>query len=109
RHRLAGGGTYVFRVRASDRFDNPIVGEARTRAAGGDEDARLWVLSDKDELRIGDRAALRIHSGLRVGELALVTFEGDGVIGYRVVRLQAGDTPFGFEVLDVHAPNVRLG
>jgi uncharacterized protein YfaS (alpha-2-macroglobulin family)/TolA-binding protein len=108
RQRLSRSGEYVFRARAVDRFGNPIVGEVRTTASGDEDSVRLRVFASEGRLRVGENATVQIHSRVKDGDLALVTFEAEGVVGYRIVRLRPGENPFTFPVVEAHAPNVRL-
>lgn len=108
RVRLEKSGEYVFRARAVDRFGNPIVAEATTTVSGADDAVKLRLFGVADEYKVGDNAVIRIHSRLAKSELALVTFEADGVVYYRIVRLAPGENPFAFKVTGAHAPNVRV-
>lgn len=101
------GGSYVLRVLGTDRFDNPISGEALQFVSGSDDPVQLRLLADSTQVAVGSRAKLRVVQRGAAG-LALLTFERAQVLDYRLVRLPKGASPLEFEVLPSYAPGVRV-
>lgn len=101
------GGSYVLRVRGTDRFDNPISGEALQFVSGSDDPVQLRLLANSTQVAVGNEAHLRVIQRGRPG-LALLTFERAQVLDYRLVRLPKGVSPLEVEVLPSYAPGVRV-
>lgn len=95
--RIPEGGRHAVRVEGEDRFGNPVVGSRRILVSDATDDVKLRILADSDHLDVGETAKVRIVNRASAG-LALVTFEGEEVIEYRLVRLQAGTEELTFEV-----------
>ncbi|MCK4667960.1 hypothetical protein KAU33_14485, partial [Candidatus Dependentiae bacterium] len=62
------------------------------------------IIFDKDFYDIGDKGSAVIQSPFKEG-WALVTYEGDSIIDYKVVKLNSSSTVIDFNVLDEHSPN----
>jgi uncharacterized protein YfaS (alpha-2-macroglobulin family)/TolA-binding protein len=104
---LARGGDYVLRAEGSDRFGNPVIASDTLVVSGEDDDVRLRVLTDDLALELGEDVTVQLHDRTG-GGLALVTFEGELILDYRVVRLGQGAHAPRFEVTSRHAPNFAL-
>ena len=75
------------------------------------------MFSDRQHYKVGDSLALDIHSRIKPhkeapkmakGPLALVTFEGDGFLSYRTIRIEAGHNNVSIPVDHEHFPNFRV-
>ncbi len=104
---LAKGGIYRMRFSGVDRFGQTIATETQVQVSGDDDATKLRLFSDKARLRVGEDAKVRLHARLDKG-LALVTFEGETILQYRIVEVNRGsneiDIPVGHDLF----PNFRL-
>ncbi len=123
--KLVKGGTYVLRAEGRDKFDHVVSAETTVQVSDADDALRLRLFSEKQHYRVGDEIGLDVHS--RIGEarkeeiersrdreikreqLALVTFEGEEIIGYRIVTIRAGHNPLSVAVGNEHFPNFSIG
>ncbi|MCP3918095.1 MAG: outer membrane protein assembly factor BamD [bacterium] len=101
---LDEGGVYVLRAEGRDRFDNPVVAETHQFVSGDDDAVRLRLLTDETALEVGGKGRMRILNRKR-GGVALVTFEGEKVLEYRLLKLAEGESPLEFDVVSHHFPN----
>ncbi len=105
--RLDRGGQYVVRAEGTDRFHNPISGEYAVQISDRDDATRLRILADRHTLTVGETAAVRLH-WREAPALALVTFEGAGILDYRLVELEQGENVLELPVTAQLAPNFDL-
>ena len=105
---LAKGGTYIVRASGVDRFGQPVVGANLVRISDESDETKLRIFAERTKTEVGASETLRIHSRLTQIH-ALVTFEGEGVIAYKVLALKPGMNPFQFTVGHAHFPNFYLG
>ena len=98
------GGLHCIRAEARDRFGNLVTGEAFLSISGDDDTVKLRLLCDRDTFTLGERIPLRIVN--RAGpRLALLTWQGDGILACRAERIEAGVQLRELELLPLHAPN----
>lgn len=115
--KLTKGGTYVLRTDGKDRFGHTVSAERAVQVSGDDDETKLRIFSDRETYKVGETVALDIHSRIeqggatlagRPGRRALLTFEGEEVIGYRTIWVEPGhnklDLPIGHE----HFPNFAV-
>lgn len=105
---LEKGGQYVLRAEATDRFGNPIAAQAQAFISDEEDALKLRILADRQHLKVGETAAVTLHSRLKPA-LALLTFEGEEIIGYRTIRLAEGRNPLEISIVNGHFPNFALG
>jgi tetratricopeptide (TPR) repeat protein len=82
------------------------------------------IFSDRQHYKVGETIALDVHSRLERGRdeetkrrsregdvpfLALITYEGEEVIGYRTLKLQTGHNRYDLPVEHAHFPNFAVG
>ena len=121
---LEKGGVYVLRASGVDRFDQPVSGEGSVTISDDEDAVKLRIFTEKANLKVGSKEKIRIHS--RVGEgkrnvlffrkavfakkykNALVTFEGEGIISYRILRLKENWNDIEFAVGHEHFPNFYM-
>ncbi len=104
---LEDGGTYILRAAGVDRFDQPVSG-SDTVLISNDEDAvKLRIFAERTKLKVGEKGKVRIHSRLKPS-LALLTYEGEGIIHYKVMQLEEGWNELEFGVGHEHFPNFHL-
>ena len=104
---LEQGGTYVLRAAGRDRFGNPVQAERVVFVSGEDDEVRLRFFVDSERLKVGATARATLHDRAEPG-LALLTWEAEGVLAYRIARIERGANPVEFAVGPEHAPGVRL-
>ncbi len=100
-----GDGQYVFRVQGKDRMGNSITAEALIFVSGKEDTVNIRLLADEKHYKVGEKGSVRIFSRLKTARLALLTFEGEGVIGYLLKEVKPGDNPLEFAVGHEHFPN----
>ena len=105
---LTKGGTYIVRASGVDRFGQAVIGSNRVTISDESDETKLRIFAERTKTEVGAAETLRIHSRLTQAH-ALVTFEGEGVIGYEVLALKSGMNPLQFTVRHVHFPNFHLG
>ena len=101
------GGHYVLRVAGTDRFGNPIVADRadlRLGQAGRDEAAD----PGRPPALQGRRGGQRQPPQPRSRGTALLTWEADRILAYRLVTLKDGDNPVGWAVDGPQFPNFTL-
>ncbi|GIW86820.1 MAG: hypothetical protein KatS3mg108_1144 [Isosphaeraceae bacterium] len=103
----AAGGSYILRVAGTDRFGNPIVEDRRLTISGSEDGQKLRFLADRLDYKVGENASLILHN--RAGEgTALLTWEADRILAYRVLRLAEGENRVQWEVDSAQFPNFTL-
>lgn len=104
---LEQGGQYVLRAQAQDRFGNPVVATAEQFVSGDDDSTRLRILTDRTRVKVGETLTLDLHDRAGPG-LALLTFEGETILAYRLVAVAEGSNAIEFPVTGAHFPNVTV-
>jgi alpha-2-macroglobulin len=104
---LEAGGRYVLRVTGEDRFRQVVTAEGAVTISGKDDDTRLRFFAKTDTLKVGEDAAIRLHSRLEES-LALVTYDGETILMYRVMKLARGMNDLTLAVGHEHFPNFRV-
>lgn len=103
----ANGGLYAIRVEVVDRFGNHVTGQAGVTISGDDDEQKLRFLAERDNYRVGETASVKVMN--RAGDkLALLTWQGDGILAYEVRRLPAGESMLALPMQSMHAPNFAL-
>lgn len=106
--KIEKGGWFILRARGTDRFDQPIVSTTTVFVSDEDDATKVRVFAETSRLKVGDQFTARIHSRLEPS-LALITFEGEDVLGYRVQKLEKGFNDLKFAVEHAHFPNFTIG
>ncbi|HEX3449760.1 MAG TPA: alpha-2-macroglobulin family protein, partial [Isosphaeraceae bacterium] len=101
------GGRYVVRVAGTDRFDNPIVADRFLTISGKKDETKLRLLADRQRYKVGEEARINLHSRDRAGT-ALVTWEADRILSYKIITLKEGDNAIAWEIAGVQFPNFTL-
>jgi len=101
------GGPYVVRVAGTDRFGNAVVADRLLAISGGKDETRLRILADRQDVKVGEEASVRLHSR-GGGGTALLTWEADRILSYKVVTLKEGENPLTWAVEDAQFPNFTL-
>ena len=101
------GGAYVLRVAGTDRFGNPVVADRVVTVSGGKDETRLRILADRSTYKVGEEASVNLHARGQ-GGTALLAWEADRILTYKVVKLQAGDNAVAWAVDGPQFPNFTL-
>ena len=94
------------RATATDQFGNPVSGAA-LYISGNDDKVRLRILADKHHYKVGETGKVQLHWRDKPA-LALVTYEGAEVLGYRLVELKTGTNALDLPLDEKLAPNFDL-
>ena len=101
------GGNHLVRIAGTDRFGNPIIGELALVISGDEDATRLRILADRTRYKVGEEARVNLHSR-GAGGAALLTWEADRVLSYKIVPLAEGDNPVVWTVDGPQFPNFTL-
>jgi hypothetical protein len=107
--KLDQGAGYFIRASGTDRFNQPISSNEAYITISDDKDAvKLRIVADQSELKVGEKVKIKVHSRLEGSALALLTFEGEGIISHKVQKLNKGWNDVDFTVGNEHFPNFRI-
>ncbi len=101
------GGDHLLRLRALDRFENPIELERSFFVSGSGDAVKLRLLAERTRAAVGDALDLELLNRAEPG-LALVTIEGETILSHRIVELGTGRTELPFQALPEHFPNIAV-
>ncbi|MBM3211630.1 hypothetical protein FJZ33_05395, partial [Candidatus Poribacteria bacterium] len=104
---LSEGGRYVLRASGTDRFNQPVTGENIVFISDNKDAVKLRIFAETSNLKVGESFKVRIHSRLKPS-LALITFEGEGIIQYKILNLVEGWNDLNFSVDHEHFPNFHI-
>ncbi len=104
---LDGGGRHVLRATGADRFGRTVTGGAEIMVSDEEDATRLRLFAETATLQVGGQAVVRVHSRLE-GALALVTIEGERILGHRVMPVEQGFNDLDLNVGHEHFPNFRV-
>jgi len=104
---IAQGGIYRLRLLGEDRFGLPVTAEQSFLVSGEEDETRLRILSESNTLPVGVEHPIQIVNRTESG-LALLTFEGERVLQYRLIDLVHGVNSLDIEMEAALAPNFRL-
>ncbi|MEO1999835.1 MAG: MG2 domain-containing protein, partial [Planctomycetaceae bacterium] len=105
--RIDKPGTYILRASGTDRFDNPVSGSHTVTISGDEDKIRLRLLADQHHFKVGDTGKVQIH-WRDAPALALVTYEGASILGYRLIPLKKGANALEIPMDSKLAPNFDL-
>lgn len=101
------GGRYVLRASGTDRFGNVVVQDRVVTISGQKDATKLRILADRQTFMVGEPASVKLINRSGPG-LALVTWQADRILSYRLVELQAGDNAMAWDVIGDQFPNFTL-
>ncbi|MCY2993570.1 MAG: hypothetical protein NTY19_37680, partial [Planctomycetota bacterium] len=104
---LEQGGEYVLRATGKDRFGQVVTGQSQVTISDAEDQVKLRFFADNSTLMVGHKAAVRLHSRLD-GPLALLTFEGEEILDYRLIGLKRDFNPIELQVDHEHFPNFTI-
>ena len=100
------GGRYIVRVAGTDRFGNPIVADRSLLISGKKDETKLRLLADRQRYKVGEEASVNLHSRDRTGT-ALLTWEADRILTYKIVGLSEGNNAVAWVVDGPSSPISR--
>lgn len=101
------GGTYVLRASGTDQFGHPVQSDRVVYLSGTQDQQRLRILADDLRLEVGESVGVQLMNRAGAG-LALLTFEGEEILEYRILRLTEGQNAVEIQVDHSHFPNFTL-
>jgi uncharacterized protein YfaS (alpha-2-macroglobulin family)/tetratricopeptide (TPR) repeat protein len=101
------GGSFVVRATGTDRFGNPVVAEHGLTISGKRDETRLRLLSDRTSFPVGEQARVELHNRDGAGT-ALVTWEADRMLRYKLVAIREGRNELAWDVDGKQFPNFTL-
>ena len=101
------GGRYLVRVMGTDRFKNPVVTDRALSISGKKDEVKLRLLANRQTYKVGEEASVNLHSRGHAGT-AILTWEADRILSYKLVTLAEGDNPVGWAVNGAQFPNFTL-
>ena len=101
------GGIYILRVSGKDRFGQVVTAANSVQVSDQTDTTKLRFFADAASLKVGEKVAIKLHSRLDKG-LALLTFEGEDVLEYRVVELNKDYNAVELAVGHEHFPNFTV-
>jgi uncharacterized protein YfaS (alpha-2-macroglobulin family)/TolA-binding protein len=136
--KLVKGGQYALRVEGKDKFEHIVTAEAAVQISDAEDETRLRLFSERETYKVGETVALDVHSRITtshqtteprshegqetLGEpgakaaardrpplLALVTYEGEEIIGYRTLAIADGHNALEISLANEHFPNFAVG
>ncbi len=105
--RLDKGGQYRLRATGVDRFGQAVTHQCQVEVSDAADATKLRLFAETATLKVGEDAVVRLHSRIEKG-LALVTFEGETILRYRIVELKKNFSPIDVQVGHDLFPNFRL-
>ncbi|MDQ1317652.1 MAG: alpha-2-macroglobulin, partial [Candidatus Poribacteria bacterium] len=107
--KLDQGANYLLRASGTDRFNQPISSNEAYITISDDKDAvKLRIVAEQSGLKVGETVKIKIHSRLENSAVALLTFEGEGIISHKIQKLNKGWNDVDFTVGNEHFPNFRI-
>lgn len=104
---IEGGGEHWLVVEGTDRFGNLVASRSQVFISDSSDPVKLRWITDLDDLEVGAEVSIDLHSRMNSG-LALITFEGEGVIDHRVVSIDEGTTAVTFDVGSEFYPSITI-
>lgn len=104
---LEKGGIYTLRANGQDRFEQTVTGETSVTVSDDEDLQKLRFFAEKSTYEVGATIPLRLHSRVAKG-LALLTYEGEEVIGHEIISVEEGDNELEIPVEHAHFPNFRV-
>ncbi len=101
------GGSFLVRAAGTDQFGNPIVADRPLTISGRADAERLRILTDRQAFKVGETATVNLHGRGQPGT-ALLAWEADRVLQYRLVAVGEGDNPVSWPVEGAQFPNFTL-
>ncbi|MCC6643911.1 Ig-like domain-containing protein, partial [Candidatus Peregrinibacteria bacterium] len=109
---LGSGGSYKVEISAKDSRGNRVISSTSVYVSGGDfinwgseNNDRIELVNDKMEYKVGETAKILVKSPYK-NVYALVTYEKDKVMEYKVVKLESNSDTIEVPITEKFLPNV---
>ena len=97
----------MIRAAGTDRFGNPVVAERLLTISGKKDETKLRILADRQRSRSARRPRSTCTAAAAAGT-ALLTWEADRILSYKIVPPQGGRQPVAWDVDGPQFPNFTL-
>ena len=104
---LKQGGVYTLQASGQDRFEQTVTRQTVVTVSDDEDKQKLRFFADKSTYEVGAKIPLRLHSRVAKG-LALLTYEGEEVIGHKIISIKKGNNKLEIPVEHAHFPNFRV-
>lgn len=104
---LKKGGLHTLRATGEDRFGQVVTGQTQVSVSDDEDIQKLRFFAEKSTYDVGSTIPIRLHSRAAKG-LALLTYEGEEVLGHKIIAIQEGDNELEIPVAHEHFPNFRV-
>lgn len=104
---LKKGGVHTLRASGQDRFDQIVTNQVQVSVSDDEDKQKLRFFAEKSTYDVGAKIPLRLHSRVAKG-LALLTYEGEEVIGHKIISIKKGENQLEIPVEHAHFPNFRV-
>ncbi|WP_435019038.1 MG2 domain-containing protein [Tundrisphaera sp. TA3] len=104
----ARGGDYLVRVAGTDQFGNGVFADRPLTISGSEDETRLRILADRTAFKVGETARVNLHRRSAVNGTALLAWEADRILSYRLVPIKEGDNELTWTVDNAQFPNFTL-
>ncbi|MBN1410994.1 MAG: outer membrane protein assembly factor BamD [Spirochaetales bacterium] len=102
------GGDFLFRARSRDRFDNVITAEIPVFVSDETDETLLRFFPSREHYKVGEKDNLMLSSLLKEPTMALVCFEGEGIISYSLLTLDKKKINIPLNIGHEHFPNFTI-
>ena len=75
--------------------------------SGKKDETKLRLLAERLRYKVGEEATVNLHSRDRAGT-ALLTWEADRILSYKIVTLKEGDNPIAWAIDGPQFPNFTI-
>jgi uncharacterized protein YfaS (alpha-2-macroglobulin family)/TolA-binding protein len=101
------GGDFVVRATGTDAFGNAVFADRPLTISGASDAEKLRILTEQTSFKVGETASVRLHSREKAGP-ALLAWEADRILQYKIVDLKEGENPLTWDVTAAQFPNFTL-
>ena len=106
--KLDQGGRYILRAFGIDRFNQPVSGQDEVFVSDDKDAVKLRIMAERSELKVGEKVKIKIHSRLETSSIALLTYEGEGIISYKTQKLVKGWNDVELDITNEYFPNFKV-
>ncbi|MFN0207815.1 MAG: MG2 domain-containing protein, partial [Planctomycetota bacterium] len=101
---IPDGGRYFVRAEGKDRFGTPVFADAAIEVSGDDDAQKLRIFTERENWKLGESFKARVVSRLLNTKKTLMTFEGNGILEYKIIDVPKGETTLEFPMMENLAP-----
>lgn len=101
------GGSYVIRASGVDSFQTAVFADWNLSISGSKDPLKLRLISERLGFNVGEEARVDLVNRSGDGP-ALLTFEADKILSYRLIDVKEGRNPIAWTVGGAEFPNFTL-